>query len=385
MSWVRGYSVHCARALIYTDNLGLLAMIDDLLLVPGSWRIMQAYDINDAQQITGWAINNATGLRSAVLLTPVDPPPPNQPPVARFTYSCTASLFCSFDGSGSTDDRGILAWVWTVDGQKIRVLQSKFIGVQFNSPQIINLTLTVTDTRGITNSITKPVVIGGPGSALAIRSLILNQSVVAGCKSLAGSVTISGPAPTNGTVITLSDTLVAASAAATVTVPSGAITKTFWIKTVPVASSESGLFKATLGSVTLSQSLKVRPMGPLSVALAPNPVVGGNPVVGTGKLECIAGPGPVTVALASSNAAVAHPVATSIVVPQGLQSATFAVVTSPVLAKRTPSISGTANGITKAKTLTVTPAASVSPTSQDFGSVPLGQTRAHFLRGSTLQ
>ena len=106
--------------------------------------------------------------------------------------------------------------------------------------------------------------------------------------------------------------------------------KTFWIKTVPVASSETGSFRATLGSVTLSHSLKVRPMGPLSVALAPNPVVGGNPVAGAAKLECIAGPGPVTVALASSNTAVAHPVAASIVVPQGLQSASFVVVTNPV-------------------------------------------------------
>ena len=362
------------QGLIYTDNLGLLAMIDDLLFIPGSWRIMQAYDINDAQQITGWAIDNATGLRSAVLLTPVSPPPLNQPPVAKFTYSCTASLFCSFDGSSSTDDRGILAWVWTVAGQKISVLQSKFIGVQFNAPQTINLTLTVTDTRGITNSITKPVVIGEPVLALAVQSLTLNQSEVAGCKVLAGSVTISGPAPANGTVITLSDTLAAVSAAATVTVPSGATTKTFSIKTVPVASSETGLFKATLGSVTLSQSLKVRPIGPLSVTLVPNPVVGGNPVVGTARLECIAGPGPVAVALASSNTAVAHPVAASIVVPQGLQSAPFALVTSPVLAKRTASISGTANGITKSKTLTVVPAASVSPTSLRFGSVRVGST-----------
>jgi hypothetical protein len=136
------------QGVFYSDSLGLLAMIDDLLFTPGSWRIMEAYDINDAQQITGWAINTQTGLRSAVLLTPVSPPPPNQAPVAKFTYSCTASLFCSFDGSGSTDDRGILAWVWTVAGQKIGVLQSKFIGVQYTTPQTINLTLTVTDTRG---------------------------------------------------------------------------------------------------------------------------------------------------------------------------------------------------------------------------------------------
>ncbi len=149
------------QGVFYSDNLGLLAMIDDLLFTPGSWRIMEAYDINDAQQITGWAINTQTGLRSAVLLTPVSPPPPNQAPVAKFTYSCTASLFCSFDGSGSTDDRGILAWVWTVAGRKIGVLQSKFIGVQYTTPQTINLTLTVTDTRGISNSVTKPVVIGG--------------------------------------------------------------------------------------------------------------------------------------------------------------------------------------------------------------------------------
>jgi uncharacterized membrane protein len=149
------------QGVIYTDNLGLLALIDDLLVTPGSWRIMEAYDINDAQQITGWAINTQTGLRSAVLLTPVNPPPLNQPPVAKFSYSCTALLFCSFDGSGSTDDRGILAWVWTVAGEKISALQSKFIGVQFSTPQTINLTLTVIDTRGITNSITKAVVVGG--------------------------------------------------------------------------------------------------------------------------------------------------------------------------------------------------------------------------------
>jgi hypothetical protein len=149
------------QGVIYTDNLGLLAKIDDLLLTLGSWRIMEAYDINDAQQITGWAINTQTGLRSAVLLTPVNPPPLNQPPVAKFAYSCTASLFCSFDGSGSTDDRGILAWVWTVAGQKITDLQSKFFGIQFSTAQTINLTLTVTDTRGITNSVTQPVAIGG--------------------------------------------------------------------------------------------------------------------------------------------------------------------------------------------------------------------------------
>lgn len=147
------------RGALYTDNLGLLALIDDLLLVPGTWKIMEAYDINDAQQITGWAINNQTGRSTAVLLKPVSPAPPNEAPVARFTASCTASLFCSFDGSTSTDDRAVLAWVWTVNGQAIG--SGKFLGVQYSVPQTINLTLTVADTRGVKNAVTKPVRIGG--------------------------------------------------------------------------------------------------------------------------------------------------------------------------------------------------------------------------------
>jgi len=147
------------QGVIYTDNLGFLALVDDLLLMPGSWKVQEAYDINDAQQITGWAINSQTGLSSAVLLTPVNPPPPNQPPVAGFSASCNALFYCSFDGSSSTDDRAVLRWVWSANGQTIGT--GKFTGVQFGGPQTVNLTLTVTDARGATGSVTKPVVIGG--------------------------------------------------------------------------------------------------------------------------------------------------------------------------------------------------------------------------------
>jgi hypothetical protein len=93
----------------------------------------------------------------------------------------------------------------------------------------------------------------------------------------------------------------------------------------------------------------------LSVALIPTTVTGTHRVAGTAKLECKAAPGPITVNLASSNAAVAYPVATSIVVPQGLQSVSFDVVTNKVWSTRKVAISGTANGIKKAKILTVTP------------------------------
>jgi hypothetical protein len=111
-----------------------------------------------------------------------------------------------------------------------------------------------------------------------------------------------------------------------------------------------------------------------SLTLTPSTVVGSQPVVGKATLECNAGPGPITVDLSSTNAAVAYPVAASIVVPQGLKSASFDVSTNPVQAKSYATIAGTANGITKSKKLTVNVAAAVSPASLKFGSVVLGTT-----------
>jgi hypothetical protein len=103
-------------------------------------------------------------------------------------------------------------------------------------------------------------------------------------------------------------------------------------------------------------------------------VVGSQPVTGKATLECKAGPGPIIVDLASGKPAVAYPVAANISIPLGVQSQAFDVMTSPVLAKATATISGTANGITKSKVLTVNVAAAVSPTSLKFGSVTVGTT-----------
>jgi hypothetical protein len=212
------------------------------------------------------------------------------------------------------------------------------------------------------------------GADLQLRSLTLKSAEVAGCKSVSGTVTLTGPAPAGGLVVTLSDTLAAATTPVSVNLLEGATSKTFTVKTVAVSGRQTGTVSATLGGATLSQTLTLRPMGMLSVSLSPTTVVGTQRATGTAKLECKAGPGPITVNLASSQPAVAQPVAASVVVPQGLQSATFDVTTSKVLAKATAAISGTANGITKSKTLTVTPAASVSPTVLDFGSVSVGST-----------
>jgi hypothetical protein len=204
--------------------------------------------------------------------------------------------------------------------------------------------------------------------------LTLKSSVVVGCKSVIGTVKLSAPAPAGGSVIALSDTLASASTPATVTVAAGTTSKTFAVKALPVDTEETGMISATLGNTTLSQPLTVRPMGPASITLTPTTVVGSQPVTGKATLECKAGPGPIIVDLASGKPAVAYPVAANISIPLGVQSQAFDVMTSPVLAKATATISGTANGITKSKVLTVNVAAAVSPTSLKFGSVTVGTT-----------
>lgn len=192
-------------------------------------------------------------------------------------------------------------------------------------------------------------------STVTLSTVTLKKTETAGCLSVIGTVTLSEPAPATGVVVYLSDTITAATTPATLTVPAGLTSRTFTVKTVPVTASESGNVLATLGSVTLGQPLTVRPMGMLSVTLTPTPVVGGNPVTGTAKLECKAGPGPIEVVLSSTNAAVAAPTVASITLPVGVQSGTFQVRTSPVTVTTRPAIQATANGITKQKVLSVLP------------------------------
>ena len=188
------------------------------------------------------------------------------------------------------------------------------------------------------------------------------------------TVTLASPAPTAGAVVTLSDTLNSAKVPTSLKFLAGQTTKTFTVTTTAVAANESGTVSAALDSVTVSQPLTVRPMGLSSVKLSPTTVAGSNTVAGTATLECKAGPGPVEVVLASSNGAVANPVAPSVFVPQGIQSAPFSVTTSPVLAKTTATISGTANGTTKSKSITVTPMAAVSTSSLKFYSQAINTT-----------
>jgi subtilisin family serine protease len=91
------------------------------------------------------------------------PPPPNQNPVARFTYSCSpegANFACRLDGSSSSDPDGTVAgWSWTWPGKPNK---SGVSVVYIAAAGTYNVSLTVTDNSGGTNTTTQQVVVGSP-------------------------------------------------------------------------------------------------------------------------------------------------------------------------------------------------------------------------------
>lgn len=113
--------------------------------------------------------------------------------------------------------------------------------------------------------------------------------------------------------------------------------------TVTVASSDDGAGTE-------------EPAGPgvLSVAVNPNVVTGGDPSTGTVGLTDVAPSGGTSVALASSDPAVAT-VPSSVTVPAGETTATFTVSTSAVTASTDVVISASAGGSSASTTLTVAP------------------------------
>lgn len=86
--------------------------------------------------------------------------PANEPPVASFTPSCT-DLSCSFDGNGSSDSDGsIVDFAWSFgDGANASGATTSHT---YGSAGTFNVTLTVTDDDGATDSQTQSVTVTDP-------------------------------------------------------------------------------------------------------------------------------------------------------------------------------------------------------------------------------
>jgi len=213
----------------------------------------------------------------------------------------------------------------------------------------------------------------------ALSSLTLNPSSVTGGNSSTGVVTLSGPAPGDGAVVSLSssDTAVAG-VPPSVTVPAGSTTGAFTVTTGAVAASTSVTISASYGTVSQTTSLTVTPPPATlsSLTLNPSSVTGGNSSTGTVTLN---GPAPgdgAVVSLSSSNTAAGVP--PTVTVPAGATSAAFTVTTSAVAASTSVTISASYGTVTQTASLTVTPpratlsSLTLSPSSVTGGSPSTG-------------
>ena len=179
-------------------------------------------------------------------------------------------------------------------------------------------------------------------------------TVIGGCGTTSAKVTLTGSAPATGAPVVITESLAAASFPSSILLASGATTRTLSIPTSFVKSSQTGSVVASYGGVSKPVTMTVRPIRARTLSLSPNPVLGGKPVTATVTLECAA-PSSTLVTLSSSNSALAAPATSTLTIPAGVLSGTFAIRTADVATLSTASIRATVYGVVKSTTLTLNP------------------------------
>jgi hypothetical protein len=196
----------------------------------------------------------------------------------------------------------------------------------------------------------------------ALSFVTLNPSNVIGGNSSQATVSLSGPAPAGGAVVTLfSSNPSIANVPASVTIPAGATSAPVTVTTSPVSANDSALIQASWDGATQQATINVSPAMLTSLTLSPTSVTGGTSARGTVILN---GPAPSSgafVSLVSNNTTIAT-IPSSVTIPAGATSASFTITTRSVTAQSVVSISATYNGVTKGAALTVTPSSTSSAT-----------------------
>jgi len=194
----------------------------------------------------------------------------------------------------------------------------------------------------------------GPTAPANLNSLGLNPSTVTGGQSAIGTVSLTGPAPAGGAVVTLASANPAATVPNSVTVAPNSSSVNFTVNTISVSATTAGNITATYSGVTKSAALTVNSAAPAvlsSLSLNPTTVVGGSPSTGTVKLNKAAPAGGATIALTSNKTLATVPA--SVTVAAGATSVTFTITTKTTNKKVVASIGVSYHSVTKSASLTV--------------------------------
>ena len=102
---------------------------------------------------------NSNSVTKQLTISDAPPPPPvDAAPVARFTWSCP-TLTCSFDATTSSDDNGIVSYSWDMNKYPDPYTTGATPTVLYPHTSTRNVTLTVTDAKGQTNSVTQQITV----------------------------------------------------------------------------------------------------------------------------------------------------------------------------------------------------------------------------------
>src|SRR5438309_1360352 len=179
------------------------------------------------------AFGGATPVATSAAFTITPGPPPNQPPVAAFTSSCTL-LVCTFTSTSSDPDGTIASYRWTFgDGTAAATVANP--SHTYTAGGTFTVTLTVTDNQSATGSVSHPVTVTAPPPP--------NQPPVAAftssCTQLSCSFTSTSSDP-DGTIASYRWTFGDGTAAATTQNPSHTYTAggTFTVD-LPVTDNQS--------------------------------------------------------------------------------------------------------------------------------------------------
>ncbi len=163
-----------------------------------------------------------------------------------------------------------------------------------------------------------------------VKSVVAAPASVLGGKPVSFSVTMTGVAPANGTVLTLSSSSGALVVPANIRIPAGKASATFVGTTNAVATATTCTIGITAAGDRVETDVVVRPTVVKSVVIAPATVIGGAMATATITLTEPAPVGGALVGLESTSPNFAVP--TSVTIPAGKTSGAITVVTSPVSA-----------------------------------------------------
>jgi len=230
-------------------------------------------------------------------------------------------------------------------------------------------TATITATLGST-SVNTTLTITPPG----LTGLTLSPTSLQGGNSSTGTLTLSGPAPTGGDVVSLTSSSSSAVVPSSVTVAAGATSATFTITTSAVANSTTATISGVLGTVTKTATLTVNSAGLTGLTVSPTTLVGSLSATGTVTLGGPAPTGGTVINVSSSSASATTPA--TVTVPAGATSATFTIKTTSVATAVTATITASLGTATKTATLAINPLSvtslSLNPTSVTGGDSSIG-------------